>query len=106
LLLLLITDAVIDYWLLLLLAVWCVNVGESVVIREMLSNRHLVRMVCHLDTTRRPDVDVEAAMQEPIFTEFVDECLRIVEPHSNWFTFHWRCNFGKKRYVTFKYCCL
>ena len=41
-------------------------------------------MLCHLDTTRQPDVDMEAAMQEPIFTEFVDECLRIVEPQSNW----------------------
>jgi len=57
--------------------------GESSVIRNMLSNRHLVRMMCHLDTTSRPDVDMEAAMHEPIFTEFVDECLRIVEPSSN-----------------------
>jgi len=61
---------------------WCVNVGESEVIRDMLSNRHLVHMLCHLDTTTRPDVDVEAAMHEPIFTEFVNECLRIVEPQS------------------------
>jgi len=56
--------------------------GESDMIRDMLSNQHLVRMLCHLDMTRRPDVDVEAAMHEPIFTEFVDECLRIVEPQS------------------------
>jgi len=46
----------------------------------MLSNRHLLRIICHLDTSCRPDVDMEAAMHEPIFTEFVDECLRIVEP--------------------------
>ena len=52
-------------------------------IGEMLSNRHLVRMLCHLDTTTRPDVDLHAAMQEPIFTDFVDECLRVVEPPSN-----------------------
>jgi len=53
------------------------------VIGDMLTNRHLVRMLCHLDTTTRPDVDMEAAMHEPIFTEFVDECLRIVEPQSS-----------------------
>jgi len=61
----------------------CVYTGESDVIRDMLSNQHLVRMLCHLDTTPRPDVDVEAAMHEPIFTEFVDECLHVVEPQSS-----------------------
>ena len=61
----------------------CVNAGESAVVRDLLSNQHLVRMLCHLDTTPRPDVDIDAAMQEPIFTEFVDECLRVVEPQSN-----------------------
>lgn len=55
--------------------------GESEQVRVMLSNRHLLRIVCHLDTTRQPHVDMDAAMHEPIFTEFVDECLRIVEPH-------------------------
>lgn len=59
------------------------KLGESGVISDMLSNQHLVRMLCHLDTTPRPDVDVEAAMHEPIFTEFVDECLRIVDPQTN-----------------------
>jgi len=56
--------------------------GESAVIRDLLCNQHLVRMLCHLDTTSRPNDDVEAAMHEPIFTEFVDKCLHIVEPQS------------------------
>ena len=59
-------------------------VGESKDLRDMLSNPHLVRMLCHLDTTPRPDRHLEAAMHEPIFTEFVDECLRIVEPPTKW----------------------
>jgi len=50
------------------------------VLHDMLANRHLVRMLCHLDTVPWPDRHLEAAMHEPIFTEFVDECLRIVEP--------------------------
>lgn len=56
--------------------------GDSTVIRDMLSNPHLARIIRHLDSTDRPDVDIEAAMHEPIFTEFADECLRIVEPSS------------------------
>lgn len=58
---------------------WCIS-GESKLIADMLSNPHLSRIVCNLDNSRKPDVDIEAAMHEPIFTEFVDECLRIVEP--------------------------
>ena len=58
----------------------CVCVGESTVLHDMLANRHLVRIICHLDTVPWPDLHLEAAMHEPIFTEFVDECLRVVEP--------------------------
>ena len=46
----------------------------------MLGNPHLQRMLRHMDNSERAEKDLEAAMKEPIFTEFVDQCLEIVEP--------------------------
>ena len=33
-----------------------------------------------MDNSERAEKDLEDAMKEPIFTEFVDQCLEIVEP--------------------------
>ena len=45
----------------------------------MLGNPHLRRIIKSLDTSSSPQTDMEAAMQEPIFTEFADQCLSLVE---------------------------
>jgi len=37
-------------------------------------------MLKEVDTSKDRAKMVEKAMQIPIFTEFVDECLRVVEP--------------------------
>ena len=63
---------------------YCVNaivVGTSETIQQMLCNPHLVRIICYLDSVSQKEATtaVDAAMHEPIFTEFADECLRIVE---------------------------
>lgn len=36
-----------------------------------------------LDKSPDPDSLIQEYMQEPIFTEYVDECLKIVEPQEN-----------------------
>ena len=48
--------------------------------KALLENPHLADLVRHLDVTTHPERDMEAAMQEPIFQEFVDACLRVVQP--------------------------
>ena len=46
----------------------------------MLHNQHLREMMKEIDSSEDPGKLLGQAMQIPIFTEFVDECLRIVEP--------------------------
>lgn len=46
----------------------------------MLHNRHLREMIREIDSAEDPGKLLGQAMQIPIFTEFADECLRIVEP--------------------------
>ena len=46
----------------------------------MLSNKHLKDILKEIDTSKNPEKHLENAMQLPIFTEFVDQCLSIVEP--------------------------
>ena len=46
----------------------------------LLENPHLQTLIRHLDSSRDPEDDVNKAMQEPIFLEFADVCLRVIEP--------------------------
>jgi len=48
-------------------------------LRNMLMS-HLREMLIEIDNSKEPDKHLEQAMQIPIFTEFVDECMGIVEP--------------------------
>lgn len=59
------------------------KLDDSAAVREMLSNRHLVDILRHLDSTEDANSAICSAMREPIFIEFADECLRIVEPNNN-----------------------
>ena len=64
---------------------WCdvtrnvLFLGESSELRDLLLNPHLHQMIHHLDSTDNAAADMEIAMQEPIFHEFADKCLEIVE---------------------------
>ncbi|KAM7537280.1 hypothetical protein Aperf_G00000060892 [Anoplocephala perfoliata] len=49
-------------------------------LQELLSNRHLRDYLLDLDSSPRPAVAIEKAMREPLFIEFADECLRLVNP--------------------------
>ncbi|KAK7465920.1 hypothetical protein BaRGS_00037530, partial [Batillaria attramentaria] len=55
------------------------KLGESDSLRAVLWNRHLRAMMENLVNSEDPVSDMEAAMQEPIFVEFADECLKVVE---------------------------
>lgn len=55
------------------------RLGESSELGDLLSNPHLQQMMRHLNATTKAPRDIEAAMHEPIFHEFADKCLEIVE---------------------------
>ena len=46
----------------------------------MLENPHLQDILRHLDASQNPDDDVTNAMHEPLFLEFADACLSVIEP--------------------------
>ena len=46
----------------------------------MLHNKHLREMIKEIDSSQEPGKILTSAMQIPIFTEFVDECLKTIEP--------------------------
>ena len=57
--------------------------GHSRELRNMLFNKHLKEMIKEIDASQNPEKLLTNAMQIPIFTEFVDACLRIVEPQED-----------------------
>lgn len=63
--------------------------GHSQELHNMLCNRHLREMIREIDSSKDPGKLLGQAMQIPIFTEFADECLRIVEPQDESEMVHW-----------------
>ncbi|XP_068457374.1 zinc finger HIT domain-containing protein 3 [Clinocottus analis] len=53
--------------------------GESKELKELLINPHLRRLLRCIDSADSKDIAMKAAMQEPLFVEFSDRCLKIVE---------------------------
>ncbi|XP_026890089.1 zinc finger HIT domain-containing protein 3 isoform X1 [Acinonyx jubatus] len=56
------------------------NLGESAALRSLLLNPHLRQLMVSLDQGDNKEKLMRACMQEPLFVEFADCCLRIVEP--------------------------
>lgn len=56
--------------------------GSDKSLKEMLANPHLRQMLVALVQSESPDQKLGLAMQEPIFTEFADKCLHLVETES------------------------
>ncbi|XP_006884394.1 PREDICTED: zinc finger HIT domain-containing protein 3 isoform X2 [Elephantulus edwardii] len=54
--------------------------GDSVHLRNLLLNPHLRELMVNLDQGNDKAKLMKAYMQEPLFVEFADCCLRIVEP--------------------------
>ncbi|CAK1551181.1 unnamed protein product [Leptosia nina] len=52
---------------------------QSKDVKTCLENPHLRQILMELDKSPHPDELMKKYMQEPIFTEFVDACLNIVQ---------------------------
>lgn len=53
--------------------------GQSKELRDLLCNPHLRQLLRSIDGADSKDNAMKAAMQEPLFVEFSDQCLKIVE---------------------------
>lgn len=54
--------------------------GHSEPLKNLLYNSHLRKLLIELDSSRDPERAISAAMIEPLFLEFADECLKLIEP--------------------------
>ncbi|XP_064619734.1 zinc finger HIT domain-containing protein 3-like [Lineus longissimus] len=54
--------------------------GQSDEVLHLLQNPHLRTLMQNLDKSENPTTSTDKAMHEPIFLEFVDACLNVVEP--------------------------
>ena len=53
---------------------------ESEALKALLHNNHLREYLIQLTKSSTPARSMEQAMREPLFLEFADECLKVVEP--------------------------
>ncbi|KAK2828790.1 hypothetical protein Q5P01_019824 [Channa striata] len=53
--------------------------GQSKELRDLLCNPHLRQLLCSIDSADSKDDAMKTAMQEPLFVEFSDQCLKVVE---------------------------
>ncbi|XP_078480787.1 LOW QUALITY PROTEIN: zinc finger HIT domain-containing protein 3-like [Lampetra planeri] len=53
--------------------------GHSKELRDLLRNPHLRQLLKSVDSSVDKQQAMKAAMQEPLFAEFSDQCLKIVE---------------------------
>ncbi|KAI3373458.1 hypothetical protein L3Q82_022066 [Scortum barcoo] len=60
--------------------------GQSKELRDLLCNPHLRQLLRSIDGAESKDDAMKAAMQEPLFVEFSDRCLKIVENEEKSFT--------------------
>ncbi|XP_004608921.2 zinc finger HIT domain-containing protein 3 [Sorex araneus] len=56
------------------------KLGESADLKNLLQNPHLRQLLVSLDQADDKAKLMRACMQEPLFVEFADCCLRVVEP--------------------------
>uniref|UniRef100_A0A8C8SKI3 Zinc finger HIT-type containing 3 n=1 Tax=Pelusios castaneus TaxID=367368 RepID=A0A8C8SKI3_9SAUR len=54
--------------------------GESKELRNLLLNPHLQQLLLTVDKAKEKNSLMKMYMQEPLFVEFADCCLRVVEP--------------------------
>ncbi|XP_076867805.1 zinc finger HIT domain-containing protein 3 [Brachyhypopomus gauderio] len=56
------------------------QLGESKALMNLLQNPHLRQVMMEVDSAQDKDKAMKKAMQEPLFVEFADQCLQIMEP--------------------------
>ncbi|XP_056141181.1 zinc finger HIT domain-containing protein 3 [Lampris incognitus] len=57
--------------------------GESEGLRELLRNPHLRQLIRAIESADSKEDAMRTAMQEPLFVEFSDQCLQIVDNDGN-----------------------
>ena len=50
--------------------------------KTQLKNKHLQKLLMDVDSSPNPGEELDKAMQIPIFTEFVDVCMKVIEGDS------------------------
>ncbi|XP_057677646.1 zinc finger HIT domain-containing protein 3 [Corythoichthys intestinalis] len=53
--------------------------GQSKELKDLLCNPHLRELLRAIDSANNKEEAMKAAMQEPLFVEFSDQCLKVVE---------------------------
>ncbi|KAM6907561.1 zinc finger HIT domain-containing protein 3 [Xenentodon cancila] len=56
--------------------------GQSKDLRDLLCNPHLRQLLRSVDSADGKEEAIKAAMQEPLFVEFSDQCLKVIENES------------------------
>ncbi|KAK4873705.1 hypothetical protein RN001_013065 [Aquatica leii] len=51
-------------------------------VKNVLSNTHLRNLLTAVDKSKNPEDIMQKVMLEPIFVEFADACLKVVEPET------------------------
>lgn len=54
-------------------------IGHSEEVKNQLRNKHLQQLLIDVDSSPNPGEKLDEAMQIPLFTEFVDVCMKIIE---------------------------
>uniref|UniRef100_A0AAQ5YUU8 Zinc finger HIT domain-containing protein 3 n=1 Tax=Amphiprion ocellaris TaxID=80972 RepID=A0AAQ5YUU8_AMPOC len=62
--------------------------GQSKELRDLLCNPHLRQLLRSIDSADSKGDAMKAAMQEPLFVEFSDQCLKIVENEEKSLTYN------------------
>lgn len=64
------------------------STGHSKELRDLLCNPHLRQLLHSVDTADNKYDAMKAAMQEPLFVEFSDQCLKTVENEAQSLTYN------------------
>lgn len=62
----------------------CVFSANSEALKDLLKNKHLRQFLREVDSAENAFRAIKAAMMEPLFVEFADECINIIEPDTWW----------------------
>ena len=71
--------AIRDHDLKLILHQCSASTGQSEELKDLLRNPHLRQLIQEIDAADSKGDAMKAAMQEPLFVEFSDQCLKVVE---------------------------
>lgn len=62
------------------LQMFLIHAGDSEALKGLLRNPHLRQLMMSVDSAENKAKAMKNAMQEPLFVELADQCLKIIEP--------------------------